>query len=59
MDNELFVYTASYVTMRLAIVLTFAYGLYVALRPATASPEPSRRTAHAVRRADLVADDRC
>ena len=59
MDNELLVYTASYVSIRMAIVLAFAYGLYRALRAAPASRGRSRRPAYAVRRADRVPDDRC
>lgn len=59
MDNELLVYTAGYVTIRLAIVLAFAYALFRALRPAPASTGHARRPAYAVRRANLVPDDRC
>lgn len=59
MDNELLAFTVGYVTIRVAVVLAFAYGLFRALRPAPASTGRDRRAAYDVRRANLVPEDRC
>ncbi len=42
MDNDILIYTTSYVTARLAILIAFGYGLFRILRPVTLA-DPRRR----------------
>lgn len=60
MENDIFMYTASYLAVRLALVAGFAYVGYRILRTASAAAEPAiDRFDRTQRRAHRVFDDRC
>ena len=59
MDNEIVIYTAGYLAVRIAVVAAFGYALFQVLcvAPARIRREPARTGAAA--RADTAADERC
>lgn len=59
MENEILVYTAGYMSVRLAVVLAFGYALFRVLRPAQIRADSTGDRFSAVRRAQLVPEDRC
>ncbi|UCH49757.1 MAG: hypothetical protein JSU95_08355 [Betaproteobacteria bacterium] len=64
MESDLFFYTTSYLTARLAIVAAFVYGVYRVLRAgqmdAVADGGATRsQVTEAIRKANAVCDDGC
>ena len=62
MESDIFFYSTTYLTARLAIVAAFAYGFYRVLRagqPRAVAHDAatSRKVAAGIRKADAVCDD--
>jgi hypothetical protein len=59
MENDILLYTTSFIAVRALIVLGFGYAVFRALRPECAKTARSHGRSSSIQGTNFVPDDRC